>query len=99
MLGAAALALATALILPMLVKALYLSALCSVSHFCACIGSPCLRQCVHGASIGGDDGGGAAARVLVLPARRQGAPPPFTVRPEDEMRRNVGEPQPLMTWF
>jgi hypothetical protein len=23
-----------------------------VSHFCACIGSPCLRQCVHGASIG-----------------------------------------------
>jgi hypothetical protein len=20
-----------------------------VSHFCACIGSPCLRQCVHGA--------------------------------------------------
>eukprot|EP01047_Picozoa_sp_COSAG01_P019008 COSAG01_NODE_1043_length_11954_cov_9.077014_14_plen_261_part_00 len=24
-----------------------------VSHFCACIGSPCLRQCVHGAPIGG----------------------------------------------
>jgi hypothetical protein len=23
-----------------------------VSHSCACIGSPCLRQCVHGASIG-----------------------------------------------
>jgi dipeptide/tripeptide permease len=23
-----------------------------VSHFCACIGSLCLRQCVHGASIG-----------------------------------------------
>jgi hypothetical protein len=22
-----------------------------VSHFCACIGSPCLRQCVHGAPI------------------------------------------------
>jgi hypothetical protein len=22
-----------------------------VSHLCACIGSPCLRQCVHGASI------------------------------------------------
>eukprot|EP01047_Picozoa_sp_COSAG01_P021476 COSAG01_NODE_1247_length_11073_cov_23.273465_6_plen_134_part_00 len=21
-------------------------------HFCACIGSPCLRKCVHGASIG-----------------------------------------------
>jgi hypothetical protein len=24
-----------------------------VSHSCACIRSPCLRQCVHGASIGG----------------------------------------------
>jgi hypothetical protein len=24
-----------------------------VSHFCACIESPCLRQCVHGAPIGG----------------------------------------------
>jgi hypothetical protein len=22
-----------------------------VSHLCVCIGSPCLRQCVHGASI------------------------------------------------
>jgi hypothetical protein len=24
----------------------------AVSHFCACIGSPCLRHCGHGASIG-----------------------------------------------
>jgi hypothetical protein len=24
----------------------------AVSHSCACIGSPCLRHCVHGASIG-----------------------------------------------
>jgi hypothetical protein len=24
-----------------------------VSRFCVCIGSPCLRQCVHGASVGG----------------------------------------------
>jgi hypothetical protein len=24
----------------------------TVSHSCACIGSPCLRHCVHGASIG-----------------------------------------------
>jgi hypothetical protein len=24
-----------------------------VSHSCACIGSPCLSQCVHGAPIGG----------------------------------------------
>eukprot|EP01047_Picozoa_sp_COSAG01_P042802 COSAG01_NODE_3761_length_5722_cov_2.962298_1_plen_58_part_10 len=30
--------------------------------FLACIGSPCLRQCVHGASIGGDEkyGGGGS---------------------------------------
>eukprot|EP01047_Picozoa_sp_COSAG01_P125491 COSAG01_NODE_54542_length_331_cov_1.034483_1_plen_53_part_01 len=25
----------------------------AVSHLCACIGSPCLRQYVHGAPIGG----------------------------------------------
>eukprot|EP01049_Picozoa_sp_SAG25_P023471 SAG25_NODE_10006_length_349_cov_0.620000_1_plen_84_part_10 len=31
----------------------------AVSHFCACIGSPCLMHRVHGASIGG--GGSAAA--------------------------------------
>jgi hypothetical protein len=30
----------------------------AVSHFWSCIGSPCLRQCVHGASIGGGGGGG-----------------------------------------
>eukprot|EP01047_Picozoa_sp_COSAG01_P090331 COSAG01_NODE_22207_length_867_cov_0.690104_1_plen_166_part_00 len=29
------------------------AAAAKVSHLCACIGSPCLRQCVHGASIGG----------------------------------------------
>jgi hypothetical protein len=29
-----------------------------VSPFTACIGSPCLRHCVHGASIGGGKGGG-----------------------------------------
>jgi hypothetical protein len=29
----------------------------AVSHFCACIGSPCLRRCGHGASIGQDPGG------------------------------------------
>eukprot|EP01047_Picozoa_sp_COSAG01_P052579 COSAG01_NODE_5543_length_4195_cov_1.542725_2_plen_84_part_00 len=25
----------------------------AVSRSCACIGSPCLRHCVHGASLGG----------------------------------------------
>jgi hypothetical protein len=34
----------------------------AVSRSCACIGSPCLRHCVHGASIGGG-GGGARARL------------------------------------
>jgi SAM-dependent methyltransferase len=29
------------------------AAVAAVSHSCACIGSPCLRPCVHGASIGG----------------------------------------------
>jgi hypothetical protein len=30
------------------------STMARVSHVCACIGSPCLRQCVHGAPIGQD---------------------------------------------
>jgi hypothetical protein len=30
-----------------------------VSHFCACIGSPCLKQRVHGDPIAGGGGGGA----------------------------------------
>eukprot|EP01047_Picozoa_sp_COSAG01_P018830 COSAG01_NODE_1029_length_12019_cov_560.144631_5_plen_102_part_00 len=41
-----------------------------MSHSCACIGSPCLRQCVHGAPTGGGGGGGAQARRL---AQLQGA--------------------------
>jgi hypothetical protein len=32
----------------------------AVSRSCACIGSPCLRQCAHGASIGGAAGGRGA---------------------------------------
>jgi hypothetical protein len=28
----------------------------AVSHSCACIGSACLRHCVHGASVGGEGG-------------------------------------------
>jgi hypothetical protein len=36
-----------------------------VSHSCACIGSPCLSQCVHDASIGG---GGGAPPALSSPA-------------------------------
>jgi hypothetical protein len=36
------------------------SPVCAVSPFLAWIGSPCLRHCVHGASIGG--GGGAPPR-------------------------------------
>jgi hypothetical protein len=33
-----------------------------VSHSCACIGSLCLRNCVHGASIGAGGGGGGPGR-------------------------------------
>jgi nicotinamide riboside kinase len=38
----------------------------AVRHLCACIGSPCLRQCVHGAPIGGRGGGGALADARVV---------------------------------
>jgi hypothetical protein len=37
------------------------AAVAQVSRSCACIGSPCLRHCGHGASIGGGGGGGAGA--------------------------------------
>eukprot|EP01047_Picozoa_sp_COSAG01_P033062 COSAG01_NODE_2417_length_7736_cov_7.862511_6_plen_121_part_00 len=40
------------------------AAAAAVSHSCACIGSPCLRHCVHGASIGG---GGAEGQALCQP--------------------------------
>jgi hypothetical protein len=36
---------------PVVTKSSAESRALGVSHFCACIGSPCLRQCVHGASI------------------------------------------------
>jgi hypothetical protein len=45
----------------------------AVSHSCACIGSPCLRQCVHGASIGGADWLGSDVLQLV---RRAGPTAP-----------------------
>jgi hypothetical protein len=41
-----------------------------VSPFLASIGSPCLRSCVHGASIGGGGGGGLG----VLPEGEIAAP-------------------------
>jgi hypothetical protein len=43
----------------------------SVRRFCACIGSPCLRRCVHGASIGGSADLGA--RPLSPDSRRPAA--------------------------
>eukprot|EP01047_Picozoa_sp_COSAG01_P065716 COSAG01_NODE_8928_length_2611_cov_1.805732_3_plen_166_part_00 len=42
----------------------------AVSRSCACIGSPCLRDCVHGAPIGG--GGGGGSRFSGLPAEARG---------------------------
>jgi hypothetical protein len=41
------------------------AAAAAVSPFLACIGSPWLRHCVHGASIGG--GGGERRRMLAWP--------------------------------
>jgi hypothetical protein len=45
------------------------AAAAAVSRSCACIGSPCLRLCVHGASIGGGGGEVATARNSGRPAR------------------------------
>jgi hypothetical protein len=39
------------------------SPVCAVSPFLAWIGSPCLRHCVHGASIGGGGGGGGGGSL------------------------------------
>jgi hypothetical protein len=55
-----------------------------VSHSCACIGSPCLRHCVHGASIGGGGGGGSSRRRR---RRRQ----PACVRRVADPRRPDGQ--------
>jgi hypothetical protein len=35
----------------------------AVRHLCARIGSPCLRRCGHGASIGGGGGGGGGGQL------------------------------------
>jgi hypothetical protein len=43
----------------------------AVSHSCACIGSPCLRHCVHGASIGSS--GRAQPDPTTATARRRAA--------------------------
>jgi hypothetical protein len=41
-----------------------------VSPLLACIGSPCLRHCVHGVSIGSVDGGGSYDRLEVTRVTR-----------------------------
>jgi hypothetical protein len=41
-----------------------------VSRSCACIGSPCLRHCGHGASIGGGRGVGPAPPTTAKPRLR-----------------------------
>jgi hypothetical protein len=45
----------------------------TVSHSCACIGSPCLRQRVHGASIGGGRPGGRQSPRGLPPAAARGS--------------------------
>jgi hypothetical protein len=44
----------------------------AVSHSCACIGSPCLSHCVHGASIGGGAQLRWAVPVANQPLRQEG---------------------------
>jgi hypothetical protein len=70
-----------------------------VSHSCACIGSPCLSYCVHGASIGSWAGCVLwAASTLGWPAPDMGAPPPSA--PDDSdgggaEEAQVGVPVPV----
>eukprot|EP01047_Picozoa_sp_COSAG01_P051454 COSAG01_NODE_5312_length_4341_cov_18.144036_1_plen_164_part_10 len=52
------------------------AAAAAVSHSCACIGSPCLRHCVHGASIGGGGGGIARGEREAGGGGAAAAPPP-----------------------
>jgi hypothetical protein len=57
-----------------------------VSHLCACIGSPCLRQCVHGAPIGlAASGVLAIGGLYVLPYQQRALKRSF--------RENVGRLQ------
>eukprot|EP01047_Picozoa_sp_COSAG01_P027059 COSAG01_NODE_1770_length_9272_cov_5.371198_9_plen_182_part_00 len=69
------------------------AAAAAVSHSCACIGSPCLRHFVHGASIGG--GGGATAHQHPTGARAAGLwhcriEPATRVRPRRAAGRGDG---------
>jgi hypothetical protein len=57
----------------------------AVSRSCACIGSPCLRHCVHGASIGGG-GGGAPPRQ----PQPQPQPAGGSLTLGDVLRRQLG---------
>jgi hypothetical protein len=50
-----------------------------VSQFRACIGSPCLRQCVHGASIAAADSQSSAPAPAPPPRVAQGAGAPASV--------------------
>jgi hypothetical protein len=45
----------------------------AVSHSCACIGSPCLGQCVHGALIGRRGGASPPAEGTPPPPRDAGS--------------------------
>jgi hypothetical protein len=70
--------------------------LCEVRRSCACIGSPCLSHCVHGASIGGlrrcalPRGAGGGAAPAPLPLLRLGGLP--CVLPRQAGRLADGQP-------
>jgi hypothetical protein len=73
----------------------------AVSHSCACIGSPCLSHCVHGASIGdGGEAGRLVTEALLAEAaaaasanRRRRRKPPPDIATEDavEAEEDDGE--------
>jgi hypothetical protein len=52
----------------------------TVSHSCACIGSPCLRRCVHGASIDLADGRRGRGQHGARAQAARGAAQPFRGR-------------------
>jgi hypothetical protein len=60
----------------------------AVSPFLAWVGSPCLRHCVHGASIGGGRGPDLGRAAAMMPPR------PHSARPQLGWGGGAGHPRP-----
>jgi hypothetical protein len=67
-----------------------------VGHFCACIGSPCLRQCVHGASIASR--AGRRVRWRAETARRGRATGPGSHAAASRTSRVLRRQAAWLTW-